>query len=169
MKILFKNNTKYTRHKYNAFIEFHRDKYGKKIIFKTILIALCILYIIIFNIIYLNWKVIISILTIGLIIYLVNNLRKNKQIKSNNKVIYKQKDFTFYFYKNCIKIKCGRKFDRLRYFEIYRAFETKDYFFLYTDEKHSLIISKDGFTIGTDKGFSEFIKKKCLLKYRKEN
>ena len=169
MKILFKNNTKYTKDNYNAFIKFHRDKYGKKTIFKCILIAICIIYIIILNIIHFNWKTILLILVIGIITYILNNARNNKQTNNSRKLINKQRDFLFYFYKDCVKIKCGRKFDRLRYFEIYRAFETKDYFFLYTDEKHSLIISKEGFTIGTAKGFSEFIKKKCLLKYRKEN
>lgn len=169
MKIIFKNNTKYTRERYNAFIEFHRNKYGKKIILKAILIALCLLYIIIINIMHLNWKVILLILGIGGTIYLLNNIRIGKQTTNNKKVVKKQKEFSFYFYEKFIKIKCGRKFDRLRYFEIHRVFETKDYFFLYTDEEHSLIVSKEGFEIGTARGFSEFIKKKCLLKYRKEN
>ena len=83
-------------------------------------------------------------------------------------MVKKQKEFTFYFYKSYIKVKCGRKFDRLKYFELHKIFETKEYFFLYTDEEHSLIISKDGFEIGTAKQFAEFIKRKCPLKYKKE-
>ena len=169
MKIIFKNNTKYTKERFNAFIEFHRNKYGKKIIFKGLLLVLSIIYIIILNIIYCNWKVILFILAILGFIYLLNNVNLCKQTKKNKKVVKNQKEFTFYFYEKFIKIKCGRKFDRLKYFEIYRVFETKDYFFLYTDEKHSLIISKEGFEIGTARGFSTFIKKKCLLKYRKDN
>ena len=69
MKILFKNNTKYTKEKYNAFIEFHKEKYGKKILFKMFLILLCLLYIIIFNVINKNWKIILLLLFIGLIAY----------------------------------------------------------------------------------------------------
>ncbi len=168
MKILFKNNTKYTKENYNAFIEFHRNKYGKKALIKLGIIAIYILYIIIFNIIYKNWKIIIVLFIMGIITYLLNNFKIQRQSTNNKKIIKVQKNFTFYFYEKHIKIKCGRKFDRLRYFEIHRAFETQEYFFLYTDEEHSLIISKDGFEIGNAKDFANFIKKKCLLKYKKE-
>ena len=61
-----------------------------------------------------------------------------------------------------------RKFERIRYFELYKIFETKEYFFLYVDETHSLIVSKEGFEIGTAREFSDFIRKKCLLKYNRE-
>lgn len=58
----------------------------------------------------------------------------------------------------------------MNYFEFKKIFETDENFFLYTDEKHSLILDKDGFEIGTAKGFSEFIKRKCPFKYsNKEN
>lgn len=168
MKILFKNNTKYTKQNYNAFIEFHRNKYGKKALLKLIVLALCLLYIIVFNIIQKNWKLIIGFLVVGAIAYLLNNFKIQKQSTNNKKIINKQKAFTFYFYEKHIKIKCGRKFDRLKYFEIHRVFETETHFFLYTDEEHSLIISKEGFEIGTSEDFANFIKKKCLLKYKKE-
>lgn len=169
MKILFKNNTKYTKEKYNAFIEFHKKKYGKKILIKLTLILVCLIYIIVFNIINKNWRIIILLFFIAIILYFLNNTKQKKQSSNNKKIITKQKAFTFYFYEKYIKIKCGRKFDRLKYFELYKIFETKDYFFLYTDEEHSLIISKDGFEIGNAKEFTNFIKKKCLFKYRKDN
>lgn len=168
MKILFKNNTKYTKENYNAFIEFHQNKYGAKTLIKIGLILLCALYILIFNIINKNWKIIIILLVLGGLIYILNNFKIQKQTTNNRKMVKKQKEFTFYFYKSYIKVKCGRKFDRLKYFELHKIFETKEYFFLYTDEEHSLIISKDGFEIGTAKQFAEFIKRKCPLKYKKE-
>ena len=43
MKILFKNNTKYTKEKYNDFIEFHKNKYGKKMIIKFVITVICVL------------------------------------------------------------------------------------------------------------------------------
>lgn len=168
MKILFKNNTRYTKENYNAFIEFHQNKYGIKTLIKVGLILLCIIYIVIINIINKNWKIILILLVLGGIIYIINNFMVNKQTAKNKKMIKKQREFTFYFYEQYIKIKCGRKFDRLKYFELHKIFETKEYFFLYTDEEHSLIISKDGFEIGTSKQFAEFIKRKCPLKYKKE-
>ena len=51
---------------------------------------------------------------------------------------------------------------------IKKIFETDENFFLYTDEKHSLILDKDGFEIGNSKDFAEFIKRKCPFKYRNE-
>lgn len=168
MKILFKNTTKYTKENYNAFIEFHQNKYGVKTLIKIGLIFLCLIYIVFLNIIKGNWKLILILLVFGGLIYIFNNLRIQKQTNNNKKTIKKQREFTFYFYEKYIKIKCGRKFDRIKYFELYKIFETKEYFFLYTDEEHSLIISKDGFEIGTSKEFAEFIRRKKPLKYKKE-
>lgn len=168
MKLLFKNNTKYTKEHYNAFIEFHRKKYGKKIILRGLLLTICGLYIILFNLFRWNWKTLLLLLGIAFILLVMNKIRMKQQVRDNKKVVGSQKQFTFYFYEKYIKIKCGRKFDRLRYFEIHRAFETREYFFLYTDEEHSLIISKEGFEVGTAKEFTMFIKKKCLLKYKEE-
>lgn len=168
MKILFKNTTKYTKENYNAFIEFHQNKYGVKTLIKIGLIFLCLIYIVFLNIIEGNWKLILILLVFGGLIYIFNNLRIQKQTNNNKKMIKKQREFTFFFYEKYIKIKCGRKFDRLKYFELHKIFETKEYFFLYTDEEHSLIISKDGFQIGTSEQFAEFIKRKSPLKYKKE-
>ena len=168
MKILFKNTTKYTKENYNAFIEFHQNKYGVKTLIKIGLIFLCLIYIVLFNIIKGNWKLILILIAFGGLIYIFNNLRIQKQTNNNKKMIKKQREFTFFFYEKYIKIKCGRKFDRLQYFELHKIFETKEYFFLYTDEEHSLIISKDGFQIGTSKQFADFIKRKCPLRYKRE-
>ena len=89
------------------------------------------------------------------------------QIKERKKTLKSKKKFTFFFYEGFIKVKCGRKFERIRYFELYKIFKTDEYFFLYTDEDHSLILSKTGFEIGTSEEFEIFIKKKCPFKYKK--
>lgn len=164
MNILFKNITKYTKENCNNFTQFHTDKYGFKELTKIILIILCLIYIFISNIIYKNWKIVGGILILVLIIYLIRKKEVEKQLSKKNKI----KSYTFYFYEKYIKIKCGRQFDRLKYFELHKIFETDEYFFLYTDEKSSLILSKDGFEIGTSKEFSKFIKKKCPFKYKSE-
>ena len=74
MKILFKNNTKYTKEKYNDFIEFHKNKYGKKMIIKFVITVICVLYILIFNIINKNWLVILLLTGIAIMVYLLNNV-----------------------------------------------------------------------------------------------
>lgn len=162
MKILFKNTTKYTKENCNNFIQFHSNKYGKKELLKIILFAICILYILIFNIIYKNWILVLGAVLLSGVIYLIEKNKSEKKAKKREKV----KEFTFYFYEKHIKIKCRRQFERLKYFNIHKIFETDEYFFLYLNEKSSLILSKDGFEVGTPKQFSKFIKNKCPFKYK---
>ena len=164
MRVLFKNTTKYTKESFNSFLEFHADKYGKKELLKIILVSMCILYIMIFNIVYKNWLLVLGAVFLGGITYLIEKNKLLKEEKSKNKV----KKFTFYFYEKHIKIRYKREFERLKYFQLHKIFETDKYFFLYLDDKQSLILSKDGFEIGTSKEFSKFIKNKCPLKYKNE-
>lgn len=168
MKVLFKNTTKYDKENRNNFINFHQNKYGKKELMKTLLIIATFLYMIIFNIIYLNWRFILLLIPISIIVYLLYKHIDKKKKEKNKK--QKNREFTFYFYKRHLKIKSGRQFERMTYFEIKKIFETDENFFLYTGEKHSLILDKDGFEIGTSEEFAEFIKEKCPFRYRnKEN
>lgn len=165
MKILFKNTTKYTKDNTNNFIKFHTNKYGKKELIRIILLGCCILYILIFNIISRNWLVVLVLAFIAGIIYLIEKIRNEKKAKGKNKV----KEYTFYFYEKHIKVKCKRQFERLKYFQLHKIFETDEYFFLYLDEKSSLILSKGGFEVGTAKDFSKFLKSKCPFKYKNED
>lgn len=165
MKVLFKNVTKYTKENCNYFEEFHQKKYGKKELLSIGLIALLAIYIVIFNIIHGKWLVVASVVAIGALIYLVKNYEFGKIQKEKSKV----KTYTFYFYDNYIKVKYKKQFDRIIYFTLHKVFETDKYFYLYTDEKSSLILDKEGFQIGNAQEFSAFIKAKCPLKYHKEN
>ena len=166
MKILFKNTTKYDKENRDNFINFHKNKYGKKELRYSVLIMIAILYMIIFLIMRLTWKALLFLIPIGLLVYFISEYTINKKKKKKNK--QKNKEYVFYFYETYIKIKAKRQFERMTYFEIKKIFETEENFFLYLDEKHSLILDKDGFEIGTSKEFAEFIKKKCPLKYRKK-
>lgn len=163
MRVLFKNVTKYTKENCNNFEKFHIHKYGKKELLKAMLLGICMLYIIIINIMYKNWLLILGIIAVLGIIYLIEK-NKLEQKEKNKK---KSKEFTFYFYEKHIKIKYKREYERLKYFQFHKIFETDKYFFLYLDEKSSLILSKEGFEIGTPKAFSKFIKGKCPFKYKK--
>ena len=163
MKILFKNITKYDKENTENFIEFHQNKYGKKELVKKILIGICVLYLIFFNLIKFSWKSLWLLIVLGLGIFCIskyaNDKKEEKKKKQNNK------EFIFSFYERYIKIKYKRQFERMIYLEIKRIHETEKNFFLYIDDKRSLILDKDGFSIGTSKEFSEFIKRKCLFKY----
>lgn len=164
MKVLFKNTTKYDKENCNNFIEFHNNKYGTKELLKAILTIICILYMLIFNIMNKNWYLILILIAIGILVYFINTKKEEKKKKEKKKI----KEFTFYFYEKYIKIKYKRQFERMRYFEIKKVFETEENFFLYIDEKKSLILDKDGFEVGTSKEFSQFIRRKRLLRYSDE-
>ena len=161
MKVLFKNVTKYNKENCNNFINFHTNKYGKRELIKYIVMFLVFIYIFIFNIIYKNWYFLLALILIGTLIYFTSKQKQEKQRKERKKV----KEYTFFFYKRYIKIKYRREYDRILYFNIKKIFETEKNFFLYTDDTHSLILDKDGFVVGNEKDFSEFIKKKCPFKY----
>lgn len=165
MKILFKNTTKYNKENCDNFINFHTNKYGKKELLKYLLMFIIFVYMLIFNIIYKNWYFILSLIVILILAYFINNKKQSKKSKKKKRV----QEYTFYFYERYIKIKCRRQFDRILYIQIKKIFETDKNFFLYTDDKHSLILDKEGFTIGNSKQFSKFIKKKCPFKYNNEN
>lgn len=164
MKILFKNTTKYTKKNRDNFLKFHSNKYRRKELTRIILFAICILYILVSNILYKNWLLVIVAVLFGVIGYLILQNKLKNEEKNKNKI----KEFTFYFYEKHIKIKYKRSFERLKYFQLHKIFETSEYFFLYLDERNSLILSKEGFEVGTPKTFSAFIKNKCPLKYKNE-
>lgn len=165
MKILFKNTTKYDKENCDNFVNFHADKYGKKELLKYLLMFIVFVYMLIFNIIYKNWYFILALIAILILAYFINNKKQAKKQKKKKRV----QEYTFYFYERYIKIKYKRQFDRILYLQIKKIFETDKNFFLYTDDKHSLILDKEGFTIGNSKQFSKFIKKKCPFKYSNEN
>jgi len=167
MKILFKNTTKYDKENRENLLNFHLKKYGKKELRNTLLLGIAILYIVICNIINVNWYFLIILLPIGLLAYYINNKIVEKRKEKSKK--QKNKEFTFFFYERYIKIKFKRQFERMAYFEIKKVFETEENFFLYTDDTQ-LILDKDGFSIGTAKEFTEFMKRKCPFRYsNKEN
>ena len=166
MKILFKNTTKYDKENRENFTNFHRDKYGRRELVRGILTVICIIYILVFNIMNSNWKVLLILTLIGVGFYFINKYVLEQKKEKNKK--QKNKEFSFFFYERHIKIKCKRQFERMTYFEIKKIFETDENFFLYTDDNHSLILDKDGFEIGNEKDFAEFIKKKCPFKYRNQ-
>ena len=166
MKILFKNTTKYDKENRENFMNFHQKKYGKKELIKGIFLIAALSYIVLFNLININWYSLLIFIPLGIGIYFVYKYVDEKKKKKKKK--QRNKEFSFFFYERHIKIKCKRQFERMTYFDIKKVFETEENFFLYTDDTHSLILDKDGFEIGNEKDFVEFIKRKCPFKYRNQ-
>jgi len=215
MKILFKNITEYTKENCDHFKEFHINKYAKKEMYKYILIAVIIVYLIISNIIYKNWILFLTVLIFGIFLYaftkyrqiIINKLKKifkrrecdkykykptvnsiDKTISKESSVsvensviiypnrkrnsIFKTKklstEYVFYFYENYMKIKNRKLSKKVWYYKFNKIFETDKFFFMYIDDKEPWFLEKDGFVIGNSEKFTEFIKKKCLFKYKNE-
>lgn len=54
----------------------------------------------------------------------------------------------------------------MKYYKLYKIYETKTFFYLYIDNDHAFLINKSGFVRGLSDDFSKFINKKCLFKYK---
>ena len=166
MKILFKNTTKYDKENRENFVNFHKEKYGTKTIIKGMLIIGVFIYMLIFNFINIGWYSLLILVPLSVLGYFI--YKQIKKQKKEKKKKQKNREFSFFFYDRYIKIKSKRQFERMTYFEIKKVFETAENFFLYTDDTHSLILDKEGFEIGNEKDFAEFIKRKCPFKYKNE-
>ena len=166
MKPLFKNITIYNSRNYNQFVKFHGKKFSFSYNMYTLTMTILLIYCIILNIVHKNIFLILLFLA-TLILFIMFRMYLPMRRYRNTKKHYaktKQNSFTFSFYKFYFTIENTVYY----YFKLYKIFETKDYFYLYVDDENAILVSKDGFKLGTAKDFSEFIKKKCLFKYSKE-
>lgn len=169
LKVLFKNKTKYTKEIYKKFLEFHTKRYNlQATVFNVIVIAL-ILFLIVLQIAYRYYSIAIlsTIIFTGFCLYRYFHpiLVVKKELKGET--ISQEKSFTFKFYEKYFKVSDNINVNKVKYLNLRRGFETKDFFYLYLDKTHAFIINKKNFSIGKSIDFSEFIKKKCFLRYKK--
>lgn len=88
----------------------------------------------------------------------------SKEYHSNK--ITKEQTFTFSFYSKYFKIYTKKEYSIIHYRELYKIFETENFFYLYLDHRHSLLLDKAGFKKGTSIEFREFIKNTYPFKYK---
>ena len=167
-KLLFKNATKYSKKAYNQFNQFHNNNNILKYELFTLLIILLLIYCIVATI---KAKVIplaiLFVLTlIGFVIYRFFGPIRIYKKEVTKKAITKTQTFNFYFYDKYFKIRDNLDFYNQSYFKLHKVYETNEFFYLYVNKQYSFIIDKSGFTKGTSKEFSDFIKKKVLFKYK---
>lgn len=166
MKILFKNKTKYTKQAYQKYLEFHQDKYGNKYQFTTILYILLLVFCIIMNLKYSN--IITSlILTLILIVFCFYRffypIKKVKNELETEK-FKKEKEFTFTFYEKYFVISDKKISEKIKYWQLHKVFETKDFFYLYINKDHAFLLDKTTFIKGNTFNFFRFLKKKTWYK-----
>lgn len=168
LKILFKNTTKYNKTIYKKFLEFHKNKFHFSYTLYTALVLLAIFFCLAMQIKYHNYNIAI-LLAIALTCFLlwrilhpISEVRKD----FNSDKIQSEKEFSFNFYEKSFKVRDKCKYEIIKYRNLYKVFETVDFFYLYIDKTHAYLISKSGFTRGNSKEFSDFIKKKCWLRFK---
>lgn len=168
MDVLFKNTTKYTQEKYSEFLKFHDMKFGTQYRILTIVVAIIILYMVAVNIVAKNITLvyILFIGFAGFVFYRYYSQEKIVKDEVKGESLQKQKEYTFTFFENKFEVREGLKRQSAEYNQIYKVFETDEFFYMYTDKNHSLMISKSGFEIGEPKDFSIFMKKKYSYKFK---
>lgn len=170
MEKLFENKTTYTQETYVEFLKFHNKTYNLSYMLYTVFwIALLLLSI------YLSFAgnmrtqgVLLTIVLIGFVFYriyrpkmIVDKEMKSEKVSDNN-------TNTFNFYDKNFVVENNNGSFTYKYILLRKVFETKTFFYLYVTKEDAFLVAKDSFTVGTSEGFSDFIKKKCSLKYRKK-
>lgn len=167
MDKLFENTTTYNSIEYRKFVEFHNKKYGFRTDFYTLFILFLIIFCMVLQFSYGNTTLgcLFIIIAIGFICYRVfyPYFFVKKEAKSDK--VKKQLTNTYSFYDNYMEIKNKNDFIKLKYYKLYRIFETSDNFYLYMNKNYSFVISKSGFSIGKHEDFYKFIKKKLWFRF----
>ncbi len=169
LKILFKNKTKYTKDVYKEFLGFHSKKYHFSYTLFTATFIFLILFCIVLQVSY-DYYLLALISCIAFTCFCLYRYFHpisvvTKELKGET--IKNEKSFTFKFYNKYFKVQDDSQSDIVKYYQIRKAFETKEFFYLYLDRTHAFILNKENFLVGKPADFSTFIKKKCILRFKK--
>ena len=168
MEKIFENKTKYSQKEYNIFLESYKKEYATSeyayMIFYILFFGLCMI------IAFKEGEILLGIaLLIGLSVYLwYKIIRPAKLVEKDKKGPKVSGNFVnkYEFYNNYFKVENPEGKAQILYFKLYRVVETNSYFYIYISRQYAFIVSKLGFTKGSSKEFSEFMKKKLFLKYK---
>ena len=76
----------------------------------------------------------------------------------------KEKEFTFKFYEKYFTISDSNNFEKIKYWKLYKIYETNDFFYLYINKDHAFLLEKNTFTKGDISTFYIFVKRKIWFK-----
>lgn len=166
MKILYKNKTKYTKNTYQKYLQFHQNKYGNQYIFTTILTIMLLVFCIITNIKYSSYftSFLLILALIGFCFYRFFYPIKLVKREIKTEKFEKEKTFTYCFYENFFTVSDRNFFDKIKYWKLYKVFETDDFFYLYINKDHAFLLDKSCFIKGNVSNFLKFMKKKTWFK-----
>ena len=172
MKILFKNKTKYNTQTYRNFLEFHQRIYGTRYRIIILCAIMVILFLVIMQLTYKKITLAVGIILVVILAFLIELKHNADTVKNelDSKKIKNEDIFSFIFYDKWIKIRENNDLNKIyymKYYKIRRVYETNDYIYIYINKTHALVLNKSYFVIGTAENFSEFIKRKCIFRYKK--
>lgn len=169
MSPIFKNITNYTSKEYKEFLEFHGKKHNISYISFTLAIFV---FLILCSIIqFSSHHIVLGLLfIISILVFLAYQILHplylvKKEIKSGK--ISNNAQNTFSFFEKSFKIRNKQGVSKVKYSELHKVYETDTFFYLYLNSTYAFLVSKKGFILGDKKHFSNFIKKKVWLKYKK--
>lgn len=166
MKILFKNKTKYTKIAYQKYLQFHQNKYGVRYKFTTIVTILLLCFCIITNLKYSNYYTTFLLIftLIGFCFYRFFYPIKKVQKEIKTEKFEEEKEFTFTFYEKYFTIYDKQNIEQVKYWKLYKVYESNEFFYLYIDKDHAFLLEKSTFVKGNTSDFFKFLKKKTWYK-----
>ena len=159
-KALLRNTTAYNEEVAHAFVRFHfsRRRLGLMIgygVFALLILAAVFL-------VDAEWymKLIFFAAAVFLVVWMCLMPGKlfNNVMATFKKSRVKENEYTFR--EDDFRIAGIQSASVYPYFQITRAYETKNYFYLYFGEEQAYYIAKDGFTVGDADGLRELLKRK---------
>lgn len=168
LKLLFENTTKYSKIIYDKFLAFHEKKYGFTYRAYTAIVTAFILFCLTLQVKYHNFSIAI-LFCCGLTLFVLWRFfhpvsEVSKEYQSDK--IQKEKEYTFKFYNKYFTVQDKKEISKIKYYQLYKAFETSDFFYLYIDKRHAFLVDKTKFKNNKASEFSSFIKKKCWWNYK---
>lgn len=160
LKALFKNKTAYSKEIYDRFLEFHRNKFGFKYKLYNIIVIGIILACIVYSVGYKAYTTSVVFCIILVIFIIWRFLKPVAEVAKdyNSDKVKKSTIYTFNFYDKYFTVQDKKTVSKIKYYKLYRLFQTKDFFYLYIDKSHAFLIDKSGFFKGNSVDFYKFIK-----------
>lgn len=147
LKELFLNKTTYTQELYSQFIKFHNKIYHFSYNSFTIIILGFLLLCLVLQFInhYYVLVCLLTIITISFLLWRIFHPISLVQKEFTSDKIKNNKIFTFKFYDKYFEILDDLQYSKLKYYDIHKVYETNNFFYIYIDKTHSLILKKENF------------------------